>query len=217
MRNSRLESLGSEVSVNPAGQSDRGYTSDTNEAVSSRLGTSTSSESSDGSRNSSTRRHRRSPPPPPLRRMAPSIDSHLSLETSSNSGGDSPRRSHSVRRPAPPPPRSPRQSRTPRSPTNVSSPSHGPSPLDPATIASITQFAQRMASMATEGLSTQAPGRQGVRRSGYVTTTKTNCIDINDSNVDGLTLNNGGTNNSGAVIHRTMMPAPRLPQRVTPL
>lgn len=199
----------------------------------------TSSESRDGSRDSSTRRHRRSPPPPP-RRLTPSIDSRLSSETSSNSGSDSPRRSHSVRRsppppprqlapsidsrlsletssnlgsesprrsqsvrrPAPPPPQSPRQSRTPRLPTNVSLSSHGPLPPDPAMIASISQFAQQIStlasSIATESLSTQAPGRRGSRRSGYVTTTKTNCVDITDSNVDGLTLNNGGTNNSGA-------------------
>lgn len=199
----------------------------------------TSSESRDGSRDSSTRRHRRSPPPPPRRltpsidsrlsseassnsgsdsprrshsvrrsppppprQLAPSIDSRLSLETSSNLGSESPRRSQSVRRPAPPPPQSPRQSRTPRLPTNVSLSSHGPLPPDPAMIASISQFAQQIStlasSIATESLSTQAPGRRGSRRSGYVTTTKTNCVDITDSNVDGLTLNNGGTNNSGA-------------------
>ena len=144
---------------------------------------------------------RRSPPPPP-RQLAPSIDSRLSLETSSNLGSESPRRSQSVRRPAPPPPQSPRQSRTPRLPTNVSLSSHGPLPPDPAMIASISQFAQQIStlasSIATESLSTQAPGRRGSRRSGYVTTTKTNCVDITDSNVDGLTLNNGGTNNSGA-------------------
>ena len=68
-------------------------------------------------------------------------------------------------------------------------------------ISSISRLAQHVntfaSSIVTESLSRQGQGRQRLRCSDdYVT--KTNCVDINGSNVDGLTLNNGGTNNSGA-------------------
>lgn len=186
---------------------------------------------------SSTPRRRRSPPPPPPpRRMALPSDSRILSGTTGNPGTQSPRRSPSIRRPAPPPPQSPnRQSRVPRSPTfNIPGPIPLPSaqgPLDPAIISSITEFAQQMNTFASS-MAKQAQGRQRLRCSDeYVT--KTNCVDINGSNVDGLTLNNGGSNNSGAgvsfvslspwlsvsdcwivVIHKTVLPPPRSPQRV---
>lgn len=160
-------------------------------------GSETASESSDRGRDSPRPRRRGSPPPP--RRMSQSGDSRLLSDTSSNPGSDIPRRSQSVRRPAPPPPQSPRQSRRPRSSVNVFTPS-GPVPLDPAVVSALSKLAQDMStfasSMTTEGLSRQGHGRQGSRRNDYVT--MTNCVSLNGSNVDGLTVNNGGKNNSGA-------------------
>ncbi|KAI9571807.1 hypothetical protein HD554DRAFT_1827133 [Boletus coccyginus] len=172
----------------------------------------TSSDSGDRSRDSSIRHHRRAPPPPPLRHMAQSGNSS---ETSSQSS-DSPRRSQSVRRPPPPPPRSPRQSITPCSPIITSFSPHRASSPDPAMIASLSGFAQQMgalaSSVASDALSKQPPGRHRSRGGGsYVT--KTNCVDISDSNVEGLTMNNGGANNSGSVLHKMAMPPPRLPRQ----
>jgi hypothetical protein len=198
----------SEVNVGSAVQIDHGYTSDINETINYPVGkqfllsplhytdglSETSSESDDRSRDPSSRRHRRSPPPP--RRMSQSGNSRILSDTSGDSDSDTPRRSHSVR-----PPQSPRQARTPRSPTNISFPSPGPLSPDPAMISSLSRLAQNMntlaSSIVTEGLSRQAPGRQRLRCNDDYGT-KTNCVDINGSNVDGLTLNNGGTNNSGA-------------------
>jgi len=190
-RHSLSEPAVSEVNVNPlAVQNDQDHTSDIREAINTPL--ETSSESSDRSRDSSSQRRRRSPPP---RRMSQSGNPRFLSDTSSDSDSDAPRHSRSVKRPARPPPQSHSQSRTPRLPTNVSFPS--PGSLSP-----------------TESLTRQAQGRQRLRCSDDY---KTNCVDINGSNVDGLTLNNGGTNNSGAVIHRTMMPPQRLPQHVPQL
>ena len=198
----------SEVNVNSAVQNDHDYTSDINEAINSPLGkqflvsplhhtdglSETPSESGDRSRDSSSRRHKRSPAP--LRQMSQSSNSRLLSDTSGDSDSDTPRRSHSARkRPAHPLPQSPRQSRKPCSPINVSFPSPGP---DPAVISRLARQVNTLASsIVTDGLPRQAKGWQKIRRSNdYVT--KTNCVDINGSNVDGLTLNNGGTNNSGA-------------------
>ncbi|KAI9571811.1 hypothetical protein HD554DRAFT_2036698 [Boletus coccyginus] len=164
----------SEPNANPAITNDQDCTPDVNTLL------ETLSESGDRICDPSIRRHRRSPPPPPPRRMAQSGNSS---ETSCQSS-DSPRHSQSVRRPAPPPPRSPlRQPSTPRSSTNTSIP--GTSLPDPATTSAISRLAQQLASSAVVG------GLSG-------SVTKTNCVDINGSNVYGLTMNNGGTKNSGA-------------------
>ena len=68
-------------------------------------------------------------------------------------------------------------------------------------IASLSGFAQQMSalapSIASGALSKQPQGRHRSRGSeSYIS--KTNCVDISGSNVEGLTMNNGGTNNSGA-------------------
>ena len=159
----------------------------------------TSSDSGgDTRRTHSVRRPAPPPPQSPRQSRMPRSPINVSspplgpLPTSSDSGGDTPRRAHSVRRPAPPPPQSPRQSRTPRLPTNVSSTSHRPLslPPDPTRMASMSKFAQDMNAFAasiTRDLSRQT---RGVRCSDSVI--------ISNSNVDGMTVNNGGTNNSGA-------------------
>lgn len=157
--------------------------------------------SSNRSSGSSRRQRRPAPPPPARRRIIQSSDASILSEITSNPGSASPRRSHSVRRPAPPPPHSTRQSRTPGSPINGYSPSPGPLSPDPAMISSISEFTQQInqfvSSIGKDALSRQAQGRRGLRCSeDYVT--KTNCVDIHGSNVDGVTLNNGGCNNSGA-------------------
>lgn len=67
-----------------------------------------------------------------------------------------------------------------------------------SSISELTQQAHKIAaSVVKESLSRQAQGRRGLRCSEDFVT-KTNCVDINGSNVDGLTLNNGGSHNSGS-------------------
>ena len=58
-------------------------------------------------------------------------------------------------------------------------------------------IAQQLASsvpVVTGDLSNQSQGRHGPRGS----VTKTNCVDINGSNANGLTISNGGVGNSGS-------------------
>ena len=161
--------------------------------------TSSNSGSDAPHRSHSVRRP--APPPPQSPRQSRTPRSPISVSslspgptpTSGYSGGDTTRRSHSVRRPAPPPPQSPRQSRTPRSPPNVSSTSHGPLPLDPAGMARFAQGMKTFAASMTRDLSRQT---RGARCSDSVI--MSNCVGITNSNVDGITVNNGGTNNSGA-------------------
>lgn len=199
----------SEVILYPAVQNDNDYMSDLNEAINAPLGKqfpftsfhhtdSFSETSSDRSRDSSSsRRHRRPPPPPPAPRRVPqSSNSHLFPETTSNPGSASLRRSPSVRRPAPPPPQSTRQSRTPSSPINGYFPP--PGPLSPNSISEFTQQINKLvSSIVKDDMVRQAQWRRGLRCSEDFVT-KTNCVDINGSNVDGVTLNNGGYQNSGA-------------------
>ncbi|KAI9571808.1 hypothetical protein HD554DRAFT_1827253 [Boletus coccyginus] len=64
----------------------------------------------------------------------------------------------------------------------------------------------------TGGFSNQPHGYRPRGSEGH--TSETNCVHINNSNADGMTVNHGGLNNSGAVIHTTMMPTPCLPQHV---
>ncbi|KAH0828141.1 hypothetical protein J3R83DRAFT_3829 [Lanmaoa asiatica] len=198
----------SELVVYPAVQNDCDYTSDLNEAINTPLETS-----SDRSRNSSGRRRRRSPPPPPRpRQMLQSSTSDLSSEATTGPGSDSPRRSQSIRRPAPPPPQSTRRSGTPRSPTNglLPSPAFSPNIAMMSSISELTQHMDKIvSSVLKESLSEQGQGG----RPGRGLKAKTNCMNITNSNVDGPTLINGGSKNSGAVIHKTVSPA-RLPQHV---
>jgi hypothetical protein len=68
-------------------------------------------------------------------------------------------------------------------------------------ISSLSKFAQDMTAFASsivaENQSRQPKGRQRPgSHVGYVT--MHNCVDINGSNIDGLTMNNGGSYNSGA-------------------
>ena len=51
-------------------------------------------------------------------------------------------------------------------------------------------------SVVTESLSGQSQGRR--RQRGIDSVSKINCLEIIGSTVDGVTLNNGGTKNSGA-------------------
>jgi len=182
---------------------------------------SDTSGSSDAGSDAPRRSHsdrRPAPPPPQSPRHSRSPSSPINAsslssgplppnparisDTSSNSGSDTPRRSHSVRRPAPLPPQSPRQSRTPRSPTNMSSFSLGQLPPD-LDMSRFTRDMNAFAASITRDLSKQTQGRQGLRCNDSVI--------ITDSHVVGMTMNNGGSNNSGAVIHETVMPQ-RLPR-----
>ncbi|KAN0091528.1 hypothetical protein V8E55_005094 [Tylopilus felleus] len=165
----------------------------------SRASSEASSESGDGARNSSSRPRRRTPPPPPLLRVAPSHNSRVSSVALSDSGSDSSPRSPPVKRPAPPPPQSPGRSRSPRSPTNISFISSDVV-LDPAMISHITNLALEAAF--TPSITFQ--GRHRQKGSHYVS--KTNCVEISDSTVEGITINHGGSKNSGAVIHKMMAP-----------
>ncbi|KAN0091541.1 hypothetical protein V8E55_005107 [Tylopilus felleus] len=199
MRCSLSEVQLSDLHVNPAARNDRGCASDINEAINAPLGAA--SESGDGARNSSSRPRRRTPPPPPFLRVAPSHNSRVSSVALSDSGSDSSPRSPPVRRHAPPPPQSPGRSRSPRSPTNISFISSD-ADLDPAMISHITNLALEAAF--TPSITSQ--GRHRQKGSHYVS--KTNCVEISDSTVEGMTINNGGSKNSGAVIHK-MIPPPR--------
>ncbi|KAG9309274.1 hypothetical protein JVU11DRAFT_10758 [Chiua virens] len=103
---------------------------------------------------------------------------------------ESPRRSRSVRGP---PLRSPQPTRQSRI--------H--SPRSPAMLPSIASFPQEP----------ETYGWQGIRANEDYTS-KTNCVDIRGGSiVEGMTINNGGSNNSGAVIHK-MIPQ-RFPQTVS--
>ena len=133
-------------------------------------------------------------PLPPPRRTPQSSNARILLQTMSEQRGGTPRRSPSVRGPAPP--QSPRQTRTFRSPINTSSRPSTQSPLDAALSSSLTDFAQQMSTLGSS-MAKQAHGQQGLRYSDGLIG-KTNCVNIKGSNVDGLTVNNGGRNNSGA-------------------
>ncbi|KAN0091520.1 hypothetical protein V8E55_005086 [Tylopilus felleus] len=187
MRCSLSEVQLSDLHVNPAVRNDRGYASDINEAINAPLGAA--SESGDGARNSPSRPHRWTPPP------APNY-SRASSEASSDLGSDSSPRSPPVRRPAPPPPQSPGRSRFPRSPMNIPFSTSGALPNH------ISNLAQDMTTLAS---SMACQGRQRQKGTNYVT--KTNCVDISGSTVgEGMTINNGGSKNSGAVIHKMIAP-----------
>jgi len=93
-------------------------------------------------------------------------------------------------------PASPPLEATLRSPTNHFSPSGAPDPVLP-TAQDANRFSSATAEQAQEWQESNEP------------ITMTNCVSISGSNANGITLNNGGTMNSGSVIH--MVP-PHSPQ-----
>ena len=101
------------------------------------------------------------------------------------------RHSHHFRGPLLPP-QSPRPLGSVRSPTNSRSPS--PAQFPPHFVSPVTPHVNTVAcSLARQAQEWAKPGYSD----DYVA--KTNCVEISGGgNVDGLTLNNGGTNNSGA-------------------
>lgn len=194
----------SEVIVYSAGRNGNNHTPVSNEPIDTPLGKwflfsclrhidGLSDTSSVQSRDSSSGNQRRSAPPPPRPRRT--VQSSNSRQTTSNPGSGSPLRSHSVRRPAPPPPQSTR-------PTSLSSPISGfltptgPLSPNPAMISSISELTQQVdklvSSVINEDLSRQARGRRKLYD------TKVNCLDFNNSNADGVTMNIGGSKNSGS-------------------
>ena len=118
------------------------------------------------------------------------------FQNESNPGSDSPRHFHYVGRPASSFLQSPRQSGTLRSPSNSPFRSSAQLPLDPVFVSPVTQDVNTI----TPSMGRQAYGQQG-SRNGDDDIFKTNCVDINSSSVTGLTLNNGGTQNSGAGVY----------------
>ncbi|KAG9309307.1 hypothetical protein JVU11DRAFT_10795 [Chiua virens] len=110
----------------------------------------------------------------------------------------SPRRSCSVRGPL-----APLRSLQPTRQSRIHSPySPGPALLDPAMLPSIASFPEEVSQLVSRLLRTYVGqpdtyNRQGLRANeDYVS--RTNCMEIRGSTVEGLTLNNGGANNSGA-------------------
>lgn len=198
--------------ASPAIQNDRDYSPDLNEAINTPLGESTlfsavrhtdslSGTSIDQSNDTSTSRPRRSPPPPPpSRRTLQPGSSRILSETTSNA--DSLRRAPSVRRPAAPTPiqmmQSLRQSGiylSPITPNTTSLPPSSPQGAPtPAMISSIDSLAQQLTSLASS-ITKEAHKQQRLGRSA---STRTNCVEITGSTVEGLTMNNNAHNCSGA-------------------
>ncbi|KAG9309313.1 hypothetical protein JVU11DRAFT_10801 [Chiua virens] len=149
-------------------------------------------------------------PAPSQRRVTGSRNSLLSSETASDNQRITPhRRSQSVRVTGSGGVVSPQSGA--RSSVVI-----GPSPTaesfvvsDPAVFSNLAHQITMLVSDIVKDLPKQVHGQQGRRFSDHHFT-KTNCVDMIDSNVVGLTMNNGGTKNSGAVIRETL--SPRVPR-----